>query len=674
MLAATHASAQPEPGPAEPVDGPVFTVSRFEVSYPEPHPDLPPVESLLPLAVDLRPTTTGWAAPLAGRPTAPVRIDTGETGDPRFHASALGAISRALLARLHEEDLLGVYVRPSADDIDIASERDLRAEGDTTLGLEVWVGRIDAVRTVAVGDRIDDDWKLDNPVHRKIRSYSPLHPAAADIEDSTDLLDRRALEDYVYRLNRHPGRQVEASLAASEDGDGITLDYRVYESRPWNVYAQVSNTGTERTNRWQTRVGYVHRQLTDRDDILSLEYLNSGFDVVHGIQAAYEAPWFAPERPPWMKTSGREPSWLAWADRSEVPWWGLGRLRWRVSGGWTGIETDAIGDLGGGFFAVDTVESSDWNAGGRFIYNAWQYRNLFVDVFADGRFRGVLLDNQVTGNTGDVTLLLLELGVQAERTNAYSNFFASLSGQHARPLGSTDDFDAAFDADLGRSATDPRWWTLNFDVGMSHYLEPLLFPDAWRDPTTQWTSTLSHEISIGVRGQYAFDYRLIPQSSQVIGGLYSVRGFPQGIAVGDSVYLGTVEYRFHIPRSLPIRRRPVDLPWVGDFRVAPQQVYGRPDWDLVLRAFVDAGQSLRNDRALATGTEVDQTLVGAGVGLELIFRGNLRARVDWARGIYQSVDCALLTPGGSLDPTCLNARQGDIDSSGELYFLFGVVF
>jgi hypothetical protein len=660
--------------PPEPLDGPVFTVTRFDLDYREPHPDLPPIESLLPLTVRLRRTTGGWAAPLAGRPTTEVRIDERERTDTRFHASALGTISRAILARLHDADLLGVYVRPSAEDIDITTERDLRAPGDTELLIGIWVGRIDAVRTVAIGDRIDDDWTIDNPVHRKIRSYSPLHPAAAGIEDTTDLLDRRELEDYVHRLNRHPGRHVEASLAASDDRDGITLDYRVYESRPWNVYAQVSNTGSERTSRWQTRAGYVNRQVTNRDDILSIEYLNAGLDRVHGIQAGYEAPWFAPRRPGWMKSSGREPGWLAWADRSEIPWWGLGRLRWRVNGGWTGITTDFEGYLGGGFDAVDTVESSDWNVGGRFIYNAWQYRNLFLDVFADGRFRGVTLQNDVTGNEGDVTLLLLELGTRAERTNAYSNFFAQVGAQHARPLGSSDDYQNAFAADLGRSATDPRWWTINFDLGISYYLEPLLFPSSFRDPTTAWTSTLSHELSLGIRGQYAFDYRLIPQSSQVIGGLYTVRGFPQGIAVGDSVYLGTFEYRFHLPRSLPVRRRPVDLPWVGDFRIAPQQVYGRPDWDLVFRAFVDAGKSIRNDRALATGTEIDQTLVGAGVGVELVFRNNLRVRVDWAHGIYQSVGCDALTPGGQPDPTCLVARQGDIAPDGELYFLFGVVF
>ena len=657
--------------PAEPVDGPVYPVTRFELEYERPHPGLPPIDQLFPVQVTLRRTKTGWAAPRAGQPMTRLRIDEGDVEDPRFHASALASVSRALLKRVHKEGLLGVYVVPSTQDIDIKTEKDLRPADDTSLLMDIWIGRIDDVRTVAEGNRVGNEWRIDNPIHRKIRNYSPLHPTAAGIEGTTDLIDQRELEDYIHRLNRHPGRQVEAALAPSQDADGVTLDYRVYESRPWSVFAQSTNTGTARTARWQTRMGYINRQLTNRDDILSIEYLNAGGDAANGIQVSYEAPWFAPKRPSWMKTSGDEPPWLAWADRSAVPWWGLGRLRWQVTGGWTGLVSRV---LPSGFEGVDQFKTSDWHAGGRFIYNVWQYRNFFLDVFAGGRFRGVQLDNETTGNIGSVTLLVLEAGIEAERNNQYGSFNLGFWGERDAPLGSLADYEAAFDANLGRADTSPRWWTLNFNVSGSYFLEPLLFRSRFQDPTTPASSRLSHEIAIWARGQYAFDYRLIPQSSQVIGGLYTVRGFPQGIAVGDTVVMGTTEYRFHIPRSLPIRRKPVNVPWVGDFRVAPQQVYGRPDWDLIFRAFVDVGQSIRNNRQLSVGTELDQTLIGAGVGLELVLRSNLRARVDWARGIYQSINCNPTTSSGQPNLGCLTAQSRPIDPSGELYFLFSVVY
>jgi hemolysin activation/secretion protein len=120
----------------------------------------------------------------------------------------------------------------------------------------------------------------------------------------------------------------------------------------------------------------------------------------------------------------------------------------------------------------------------------------------------------------------------------------------------------------------------------------------------------------------------------VIGGLFSVRGYPQSEATGDTVLIGSLEYRYYLARSLPISRKPVRLPFLGSVRVTPQQVYGRADWDLMLRAFADAGRSFRNRRAQPLGpSERDETLVGAGVGIELQLGSQLRARLDWARSL-----------------------------------------
>ena len=117
-----------------------------------------------------------------------------------------------------------------------------------------------------------------------------------------------------------------------------------------------------------------------------------------------------------------------------------------------------------------------------------------------------------------------------------------------------------------------------------------------------------------------------------------------------------------------IKPRPTQLPWIGDFRVAPQQVYGRPDWDLVLRGFVDGGQTVSNKRYLnQSAQEINQTLVGAGVGLELVFKGRVRARVDWGRGLYQNRDC--LNPAAAVCQT-----EDDIDPKGQLHFLFSVIY
>lgn len=620
-------------GPASPA----FAVGRIELVYARPHPDQPEPEELLPVEVELRPTPQGWAAPREGERDGTGETETLSIGGPespvvRLEASGLARVLRAIVARIHELGLYGIDVRPSEEDIDLASERDLRPPDRSALEVIVRVGRIDQVRTLAVGDRITGDWKIDHELHAGIRRDSPLRPAPSAGEDSTELVDRRALEDYLFRLNRHSGRRVEAALSpAAEPGD-VVLDYRVLESRPWYLYAQAANTGTRRTTPWQTRLGAVHRQLTNRDDVLSIEYLNADLEAVNSINARYQAPFFGSERPDWMNRRAGDPAWIRWLPRERIPWWGVDRLRWEIEVGYGRFEADDSPTFAG--LVNDDVISEQIQYGGRFIYETFQHRDFFVDLWGGLRLRDVQVDNEtIPGRTPEQLFVLPRAGIHAERINQISNltFDASVEGS----VGDTsrDEIER-----LGRQDADGRYAVVQFDLGYSTFLEPLLRPEAWRDPSTELSSTLAHEIAFGVRGQYAFDFRLVPQASQVIGGLFSVRGYDQSVAVGDTIVVGSLEYRFHLPRALPIRREPLRLPLLGDFRAAPQQVYGRPDWDLTLRAFVDAGRAIRNGSAISNPIEPDQTLIGAGVGAELQIRSNFRARIDWATALHDTSD------------------------------------
>jgi hemolysin activation/secretion protein len=520
----------------------------------------------------------------------------------------------------------------------------------------VSVGRVSQVRTVAVGDRVRSDWKVDNEIHARIRRDSPIQASGVADDDQTDLIDRKRLEDYLYRLNRHPGRRVEAALAPGTEPGDVVLDYRVVESKPWYVYGQVANTGTQRSSPWQTRFGVTHRQLTNHDDILSIEYLNAGGDDVNGLLARYQAPFFGPRRPDWMNRRKGDPAWLDWIPRDDIPWWGVDRLRWEVDFGWGRADANRSSTLQG--IANDPVTSRQFNYGGRFIYETLQIDNFFVDLWGGLRLRDVNVRNKVgTGSSsGDALFVVPTGGVHAERINQISTFGLDVGVQGSVSDVSEQDLDG-----LGRDSTDDRYAIIDFNLGYSTFLEPLLRPAAWRDPTSAGSSTLAHEIALGVRGQYAFDYRLVPQASQTLGGLFSVRGYDQSVAVGDTIVVGSFEYRFHLPRSLPAVRQPLRIPYLGDFRVAPQQPYGRPDWDLVFRAFVDAGRAIRNDRSASNAgvNEYNQTLVGAGVGAELLFRSNFRARIDWAT--------ALKDTNGRI------ANPADVGDS-EIYVLFSILY
>ncbi len=604
----------------------VYRVGALELGYDTPRSEQPALDGLLPLEVELRRTELGYAAPREGDDVEMVSIGGPESPVVALEVSGLARVLGALVARLNEVGVYGVDVRPAETDIDLASEQDLRAADRTALALVVHTGRIAQIRTIAIGDRIKSDWKIDNTLHEEIRLDSPLQPVGEGIEGTTDLLDRRQLEDYLYRLNRYGGRMVEAALSPGEKPGDVVLDYRVLESKPWYVYAQATNTGTDRTNPWQSRFGFTHNQVSNRDDSFSVEYLNAGLEDVNGLNARYEAPFFGARRPDWMDRRKGDPGWIGWFPREKLPWWGVDRLRWGVDFGWNRSKAGRDSTFNG--LDNDPVRSTQFDGGGHLSYEAFQHRDFFIDVVGGLAASHLRIENDISGGTGEALLVLPRLGLHAERINQLSTltFDTAVQGQ----VNSIDEGDRE---SLGRAETTEHYATLDFNLGYSAFLEPLLRPEAWRDPSNQLAATLAHELSLGVRGQYGFDYRLIPQASQTLGGLFSVRGYDQSVAVGDTVVLGTFEYRFHLPRALPISRRPLKLPLIGDFRVAPQQVYGRPDWDFMLRAFVDAGRAVRTNASgnePLSDAEVNQTLVGAGFGAELVFRSNLRVRADYA--------------------------------------------
>ncbi len=640
-------------GIGEPVDpGPAFLVSRFTVRYADPHPDQPPLDRILPLTVRLGTTRSGFVAPHPDRPSTTIQVGGPAGAALPYHSGAIGAVARALLVALQREGLLGVYVEPDPSDLDVENERDLRPAGDTELALVVTTARVRALRTIASGDRVKSEWLIDNEIHDRIRRHSPIQPTGADSDDTTDLVDADRLDDYLFRLNRHPGRRVDAALAPAEDGKGVSLDYLVTESKPWYVYAQVSNTGTSATSKYQQRFGYVNDQLLDRDDTLTFEYFRAGLDDLNGVSFSYEAPWFDSDRPWWWSTPADGPDWLAWLDRSKLPWFGNDFLRWRLFGSYTNSQIEVPLEEG----EHETVQDTDWNVGTDLIYNVFQYRSFFLDVFGGVEGRGVTIDNDAAVSKASRFFLLPQGGLEAERVNPLSSFFANLtfsgSVTSARITSVEEGGNPAGGLQaLGRANPDDKWLVMTGDLGISQYLEPLLNPSGWDDPSTARSSTLAHEIAIGARGQYAFGYRLIPQAEQVVGGLYSVRGYDQSAAVGDNVVIGSFEYRFHLPHALPVDREPAHLPLFGDFRVAPQQVYGRPDWDFILRAFVDAGATSSNkrlDRDPMTGIKLEPSefLMGAGLGAELRIRNNFTARVDWATALKSTQSTTNQTDAG----------------------------
>ncbi len=677
------------------VEGQRFQVSRFAFEYAHPleTSGLPDLRELDNLKVTLCKTSSGYIAPVKGASTVELRLgDLSGQGPQYFYASGILQVNLAAVQYFNERHgLVGVYISPHPQDIQeqraaaAAGEKpvqtsflDLRG-GRTTMREVVMLGVVSQMRTIASGTRVRDAERMNNRVHQKIAENSPVkalapyravlldnrefagelsrqrrvdaksnrpfvalvgnlrtsgqvadqsyeYPASiwsredarahaqafgARLEevasDSRNVIDKKALDEYVNQLNRQPGRHVDMAVAAAGEGRGeVGLDYLVAETKPWLLYTQYSNTGTRQTNESRLRFGFIDNQLTNNDDVLDVDYSTACFDNSNIVIAKYNAP-------------------ISWVDK----------LRWEAKLTWDEFNAS---DLGEPF--ASSISGHGFTFGANLIYNVFQHQDFFLDVVAGADWRHIYANNPTLGRDATLDYLLPRVGVQAQQTRETSNLFADLNFEWAQPdVGGGDLQERNV---LGRVNTDDFWHLWYGSAAYSFYLEPLLAPAAFADPSSRW-ATLANEIMVGGAWQYAPDNRLIPNSRMVAGGLYSVRGYPESIVAGDSAVFAQTEYRYHVPRAFnPGAAKDSDISPKSvqvcgkDFKYLPQHPYGQADWDLILKAFFDVARTVNTDRI--EGLEQDETLAGTGLGVELKLYQNASIRLDWGVPLISTKD------------------------------------
>jgi hypothetical protein len=580
----------------------VFPVSRVSLEYLDPQIVEPTLEDLLATRVRVRIDggVIRGAESGAGEIREVAIADVGGAGLDRIDVSGLDAIGIALVRRLNDAGFLTVM--PAVDGFDFTVDpptdgRDLEAEGGATIHLVVITAQVAEVRAIRLSADEDAGRVRVNPeegVYQRIRAGSPLVAG--------NVLIRDPLDDYVARLGRHPGRRVDVAVGSAGEVPGqVTLDYLVSEQDPHLLYFQVSNSGVEATGEWRQRFGYLNNQLTGNDDILQLDYSTAGFSDSHAVLASYE-----------VRVTDA--------------------LRARVYGSWNQFESAELGQ------DINTEFSGDgWTGGAELRGNVYQRGPLFVDVVGGARYDNTTVDQSVAFgggipevSSGEGSFVIGYAGLRAERVSDFSSLFGHATLEQVLSSDVTASGSPLPDPDdaLGRIDADDTWTVLKYEASGAFYIEPLLGVER-ADGTIDGPQTLAHEVALSLRGQWAFGNRLIPTAEQVLGGQETVRGYPESFAAGDTVIVATAEYRFHVPRALSMAEPGSperDRQFFGEpFRMQPWEPYGRTDWDLILRAFVDAGRSVNNERQ---SFEEDRSLIGAGVGVELQFRYNLSVRCD----------------------------------------------
>ncbi len=576
LLALTEAQAISQ------IQGPAYPVSAFEIEYALDQPRHIPEIELLDLEVGFTGEPGILTAPRPVDRTMRMRLSAPPQG-VAFTAEAIQHINRYIVTTFNRRGYNGVIV--TVPDIEEGSGRDLRPPGVTTLRLRIWTGRITRLSSFADGGRfggLSSEERTNHEAHMWIRERSPVQPGGLRA-----ILDVVALEDYSAELSRHPGRRVDAELLPGEHSGTTSLNLRISENKPWRVFAEYSNTGTSSTTKNRQRFGFVHNQLTSRDDVLDLRYTTGDFDTVHAVVGGYEAPF-----------SLQQPS-----------------LRGRLSGFYSRYDASEVGFDALGF------QGDEWAAEGTLLWRAFQRRKLFLDLVAGTRYHDISTDDGQfsAGDAGHAGFVVPRLALEGERdtTSSHLRFGTGLD------LGFTNAAESQL-RDLGNDKVDSHFVLFHWAGLYSFFLEPLIDPAGWEDPETPEDSTLAHEIALVFSGQYSFN-RLVPQYQAIVGGLDTLRGARQAELAADNAVLGRAEYRLHVPRLFMPDATPTELPLVGAFHTRPAHVFGQPDWDFIVRTFSDVGYSFPTDEL---ATESPETLWSIGVGAELQVLRNFILSVD----------------------------------------------
>jgi len=456
----------------------VFIATRIELAYAADHPRHPDLD-------DIRATTSVTLVEVdnvlyaPGEAPEPERWQStrertlaldelGLTFVAHLDASAVRAISRAIVRAFADRGIGAVRVGPDPEQIDATGD-DMRFGTMGPLRMIVRTGRITDLRTVGVGDRLPED-AIDHPAHERFRERSPVRPAGEEDagEARRDLLFAEDLDDFLARINRHRGRFARAVVRRDETPDGdLALDLVISEAKPWTIYAQLSDTGTEATGDLRYRLGLIHNQLTGNDDTLSISYVRGELDTDPDFEAlvgSYEAPVGSSER-----------------------------FRWRVFGSWSEFSAAELGQREDAFLGETGV------VGAELIANIAQFDELFLDLEAGFRYEDIQTENRPALLSGSESLLIGRVGLTAEKFTLTDELVASLGVEFAdASLTGADELGLTL---LGRIDPAEEWAILTFDGSYSFYLEPLIDRAGWQDPTTPESSTLAHEIALRASGQ-----------------------------------------------------------------------------------------------------------------------------------------------------------------------------
>ena len=378
----------------------------------------------------------------------PVKMKVSDFGAPRvISAAALLDVYDAIVKNLTDRGLIGVYIltelNPRLPD---PKKADVRPPGVQDVTVTIFISEVAKLRTIARkipfklsalpklnDDDAPDGQPIKDPKHLWIKAKSPVQPG--------DLLERPRLQDYLSRLNRFPGRRVDAAINATGETGKVLVDYLIREQKNFVVYAQEANNGTQSTGEWRSRLGVELRQLLNKDDILRAEYTTTDFQRFNSGILSYQLALVKPDK-----------------------------LKLKTYGLYGEFSAQDVG-FSGANFTGDSL-----TAGAMLTWTPKYWHGFPLDLSVGGEFMRVTVNNSATAGNSAVNFVLPYLSVGTEKTTEKYSLATNYQIK-----GSFDKKDQDQLNGLGRFDTDGAFWFLDGDIFASIFLEPILLGKKWGD-------------------------------------------------------------------------------------------------------------------------------------------------------------------------------------------------
>jgi len=388
----------------------------------------------------------------------------------------------------------------------------------------------------------------------------------------------------IFRLNSLPDLSLDTDIKVREEVDEkgiprryVDLDFYVNDRLPVHGVFEIKNTGTHNTGGNRMDFTFQHLNLTKRNDTLSMILLSSlDLETLRAFSTSYNLP----------------------IDKGGIS----------LTGGYSDLNVDEI------VSSID-LAAEGWFVGNRnfhtLVDNSVHTLNVAYGIQLSQLSDSLILSEGEQVKT-DIRTVPTSLGMvyHSNEPDAWGgrNFITLLLTQNiGDALGVTKDEEV-------RAIREDADADYNFVQVQGSRIQSL----GGRVDDASGEQVHAHYLFASVDAQYAGE-PLVSAEKKAVGGLESVRGYPENFVAGDNGISGKLELRTLIFKGLLTK-------WLGRKKNFDERRRYTADY-VQLTCFADAAYV--EDEPTTSIPSLDATLLGVGAGLRFSIMSNCQVKLDY---------------------------------------------